>query len=168
MEEPTIAEHRRFLVKLARGLGRGQIDPEDLAHDVLERWVRSAPRMSSPIANPQAWMTVVVRRLLVDRLRRQRASPEISADGTGLVAVESEATPWWNHLDADVVTRELSGLPLALRETFELFSFEGRSYRQIAGQLNIAKGTVGVRISRARALLKQRLVERWAASRMLG
>ena len=153
---------RQYAVVLARKLCRGQFDPEDLAHEVLERWLRYAPRMA-PVVDPRAWVTVVLRRLLVDRLRRRRAAAEVSAEGVVLAVVEPEPAPWWCDIELGVLHRELGRLPPALRETFELFSFQARSYQQIACELNIAMGTVGTRISRARALLRRRLSDHWAA-----
>jgi RNA polymerase sigma-70 factor (ECF subfamily) len=147
---------RRFAVVLARKLARGQFDPEDLAHEALERWLRAAPR-EAPVASPRAWVAVVLRRLLVDRLRRRQAAAEVPADGMALAVVEPDPAPWWREIELGAVRRELGRLPPALRETFELFSFQARSYQQIAYQLNIATGTVGTRISRARALLRRRL-----------
>jgi RNA polymerase sigma-70 factor (ECF subfamily) len=154
---------RRFAVMVARRLGRGQFDPEDLAHEALERWLRGAPRLTA-VANPRAWITVVLRRLLVDRMRRRRAAAEVSTDCAALAMVEPDAQPWWHHIEVGVVRRELGRLPPALRLTFELFSFEARSYQEIAYQLNIATGTVGTRISRARALLRRWLLEGWGAA----
>lgn len=162
---PTPAETealRRYAVLLARKLGRGQFDPEDLAHEVLERWLRCAPR-AAPVVDPRAWVTVVLRRLLVDRLRRRRAAAEVPAEGMALAVVEPEPAPWWCEIELGVLRRELGRLPPALRETFELFSFQARSYQQIACELNIATGTVGTRISRARALLRRRLSDHRAA-----
>jgi len=152
---------RRYAVMLARKLSRGQFDPEDLAHEVLERWLRT-PHAG---VDPRAWVTVVLRRLLVDRLRRRRAAAEVPAEGMALAVVEPEPMPWWCDIDLAVLRRELGRLPPALRETFELFSFQARSYQQIACELNIAMGTVGTRISRARALLRRRLSDHWAAGR---
>ena len=153
---------RRYAVVLARKLCRGQFDPEDLAHEVLERWLRYAPRMA-PVVDPRAWVTVVLRRLLVDRLRRRRAAAEVPTEGMALAVVEPEPAPWWCDIELGVLRRELGRLPPALRETFELFSFQARSYQQIACELNIAMGTVGTRISRARALLRRRLSDHRAA-----
>lgn len=153
---------RRYAVVLARKLSRGQFDPEDLAHEVLERWLRHA-RRGGPVADPRAWATVVLRRLLVDRLRRRRAAAEVPAEGMALAVVEPEPVPWWCDIELGVVRRELGRLPPALRETFERFSFQARSYQQIACELNIAMGTVGTRISRARALLRRRLSDHRAA-----
>jgi RNA polymerase sigma-70 factor (ECF subfamily) len=160
----TIHEHRRYVVSLARRFGRGCSDPEDLAQDVLERWVRYAP-CRAPIDNPQPWMQVVLRHLIIDRLRHRRAARVVVNDEVDGVAAEIPSRPWWHDLDTSAVERELSELPAPLRETFRMFAFESRSYKEIASQLNIAKGTVGVRISRARALLKQRLSERGELSR---
>jgi RNA polymerase sigma-70 factor (ECF subfamily) len=162
----ALHEHRRFMIRLARQLGRGRVDAEDLAQDVLERWLRSAH--DGAIHNPQAWMAVVLRRLMIDQLRRQRAAREVAVDDAAALVVEREIGPWWHELDADIVERELSQLPATLRQTFALFTFEARSYEQIARDLKIAKGTVGTRISRARALLKQRLTERCASGEAVG
>jgi len=162
LSHKTIEELRTFVVGLARNLGRGRGDPEDLAQDVLERWLRCTPRLP-PITNLRAWMAVVLRHLLFDRLRRQRVSTAIGAEYVALVMLQREVGPWWRDLDVGTIKRELSHLPPPLRETFELFTFGARSYRQIARQLNIAEGTVGVRISRARTALKRRLIERSAA-----
>src|SRR5215470_14792479 len=79
---------RQFAVMLARKLSRGQFDPEDLAHEVLERWLRCAPRAA---VEPRAWVTVVLRRLVVDWLRRRRAANEVPAEDVALAVVEPEA-----------------------------------------------------------------------------
>ena len=157
----ALDDHRQFVMRLARHLGRGRVDPEDLAQDVLERWLRNSADAGS-IHNPQAWMAVVLRRLLIDRIRRRRAAREVPVDDTAALTADRVVSTWWRELDDDAVERELSTLPAALRETFELFTFEARSYDQIARDLKIAKGTVGTRISRARALLRQRLIARCA------
>jgi DNA-directed RNA polymerase specialized sigma24 family protein len=104
----------------------------------------------------------VLRRLVVDRLRRRRTAAEVPADCAALPGAEPDAPPWWSDLPAGVLQRELGRLPPTLRETFELFSFQARSYQQIADQQNIAMGTVGTRINRARALLRRRLTEHGA------
>jgi len=157
----TLDELRTFIVGLARNLGRGRVDPDDLAQDVFERWLRAAPYLP-PITNSRAWMAVVLRHLLFDRLRRQRVCSAVIA-ACAATAEGGGDEPWWRELDVGVVKRELSHLSPPLRETFELFTFEARSYQEIARKLNIAEGTVGVRISRARAALKRRLIERCAA-----
>lgn len=152
------AQLRQFAVALARTMARGQVDHEDLAHVALERWCRHG---GASIPNPRAWLTLVLRRLLIDQLRRRRAAPEVLAPvDCAFAAHEPEASPWWCKLEVEVLRQELGCLRPEVRETFELFSFGARSYEQIARELNIAKPTVGSRISRARLQLRSRLLAR--------
>jgi RNA polymerase sigma-70 factor, ECF subfamily len=159
--------HWKYLVGLARRFGCGRIDPEDLAQDVFERWLRAAPRLE-PSTNPRAWMTVVLRNLAIDRLRSRRASPEVVVDYTHVPAGDREAAPWWCELGVVDVSAVLEALPQALRAAFELFELEGKSYNQIAQELQISKSTVGVRVLRARRRLKQLLNARGAPEDAVG
>jgi RNA polymerase sigma-70 factor (ECF subfamily) len=152
-------DHRQYIVRLARRIGRGRLDPEDLAHDVLERWTRAAPRLP-PTTNPLAWMTVVLRRLAIDELRRRGVSVAVTADDGQLPAAEPDPPPWWLELETADVTCVLGELPAALRATFQRFELEGKTYDEIASELRIAKATVGVRLLRARRKLKQLLSAR--------
>lgn len=146
---------------MARRIGRGNLDPEDLAQDVLERWTRALPRLP-PTTNSLAWMTVVLRRLAIDQLRHRRASPETTAACTGQPAVERDPAPWWLELEIADVAHALGELPTELRATFQRFELDGKSYDEIASELQIAKATVGVRLLRARRRLKRLLSTRHA------
>jgi RNA polymerase sigma factor (sigma-70 family) len=159
--EIELDELRRYLVGLARALGRGRVDPEDLAQDVFERWLRAAPGLPALIS-ARAWLAVVLRRLLYDRLRRQRVAGAAVTACAAIAEAGDVAAPWWRDLDVEVVKREVAALSPPLRDAFWLFTFEAHSYEQIARRLRIAEGTVGVRISRARAALRRRLTARCA------
>lgn len=155
----AIHEHWRFLLALARKMAGGRLDPEDLAQDVLERWLRAEPHLA-PGTNPRAWMSVVLRNLMIDQLRRHKTAPPSFGDCSWLPDPERDPSPWWLELDSAEVTRLLDSLPRAQRETFELFELEGKSYEEIARQLAIAKSTVGVHVHRARARLRKLLLDR--------
>jgi RNA polymerase sigma factor (sigma-70 family) len=107
-------------------------------------------------------MSIVLRHLVYDRLRRQRVAATNAAQRVAAATYAEDAVPWWCELDATAVRTELRHLSPPLRETFELFTFEARSYEDIARRLRVAESTVGVRISRARAALRQRLIARHA------
>ena len=149
------------MVKLAHRIGHGRLDAEDLAQEVLERWTRAAPHLP-PTTNPRAWMTVVLRRLAIDQLRRSRVWSPVSADERRLRAADREPVPWWLELEVADVVRVLGELPETLRGAFQQFAFEGRSYDEIACDLGIARATVGVRVLRARLQLKRLLSARHA------
>jgi len=154
----AISDHRRRLLTLARRIGRGRLDPEDLAQDVLERWTRALPRLP-PTTNSLAWMTVVLRRLAIDQLRHRRASPEMPAVCSGLPAVEGDPAPWWLELEIADVAHALGELPTELRATFQRFELDGKSYDEIASELQIAQGH-GRGSSAARAPPAQAAAER--------
>lgn len=126
---------------------------------MCERWLRASPRLQ-PGTNPRAWMTVVLRNLLIDRLRRGRVCAEVPRDPTSLPAAESEPAPWWRELDTSDVAEVLAQLPTSQRLTYERFALRGQSYEQISSELDIAKGTVGVHVHRARARLRALLQAR--------
>lgn len=158
----AIHEHWHFVVGLARKMAAGRLDAEDLAQDVFERWLRASPHLL-PGTNPRAWMSVVLRNLLIDQLRRRRVAAASSGDCAWLPADEPERAPWWLELDRTEVTNLLDELPTAQRATFERFELEGQSYEQISRELAIAKSTVGVHVHRARARLRKLLSARCPA-----
>lgn len=147
--------HGAYLHGLARRLCRHQLDAEDLVQDVLVKLVQS-PHAIPDGANERAWLSRVVHNQFIDRVRRRAVRAEASiADEPPAVPPEEHA--WWEGLTADDVRAQLVHLPAALRQTFELFAFEHRSYDDIAAQLAIAKATVGTRILRARTRLRELL-----------
>lgn len=128
--------------------------------DLFEKTVRS-PSSIPPGANERAWLSRVMHNLFIDKLRRKHARREepMVAD---VVAGTTDDHPWWESLTATEVRAQVAKLPDEQRVTFELFAFQGKSYDAIAAELNIAKGTVGSRIQRARAKLKQLLTREGA------
>jgi RNA polymerase sigma-70 factor, ECF subfamily len=158
-----IREYQRFVTRLASQMARGAFDADDLAQDVLERWLRAAPALP-PTINPRAWLTVALRNLLIDRTRRRRARTEVPHDPESLPAVEPERAPWWLELETDDVTAVLAQLPAAQRRSYERFALRGQSYEQISCELAIPKSTVGVHVHRARARLRELLLARSAAA----
>lgn len=161
-------EHWQYLVALARRAG--DVDAEDVAQDVFERWLRSRERLA-PTTNARAWMSVVLRHLIIDRQRRRRISPERLALGEQTVeehgaepTANGEAERWWQALGRRDVEAALEGLSPPQRTAFELFELEGKSYDEVAAALQISRSTVGVRVLRARRRLRELLSSRTAAA----
>lgn len=123
--------------------------------DVLEKTLRS------PVpdgANPRAWLARVLHNQFIDKLRRSHARRE------DLVAEPVDPTPaeaglWWESLTEEAVRAKIAKLPDDQRATFEMFTFAGKSYDEIAASLGIAKTTVGTRILRARQKLREMLTK---------
>ncbi len=154
--EQLLAEHRDFLLSTARRLC-GPIDSEDLVHDVVEKILRNtnvAPRAGQE----RAWLAVVLHNQFIDRLRRIKARREdATSDFLEVASVPTERDVWWQHLTEADIRAKLQEVSPELRSAFELFTFERKSYVDIAAALNISKATVGTRILRARLQLRELL-----------
>lgn len=154
----AVRDHRPLLLDLARKLCRGHVDPDDLVQDVLETTFHHLAELPDD-ANLVAWMTRVLRNRFVDRCRRLKTrGTQTPIEDVPVAQPVAEAEAWWQRLGADDIRARLAELPAEQRAAFEPFAFEGASYQEIAERLNIPKATVGTRILRARARLKELLV----------
>jgi RNA polymerase sigma-70 factor (ECF subfamily) len=59
----------------------------------------------------------------------------------------------------ELLEKALAGLDSGLRAVFLLREVEGLAYHDIAAALDIAEGTVGSQLNRARRLLREHLIE---------
>jgi predicted RNA polymerase sigma factor len=102
----------------------------------------------------RAWLMTVLRNLHIDSKRSIAVRYSIPCDSLPLSAPEPEATPLWRQIDVEVLYATLPRLSPPMRRAFEL-RLAGHGMRQIARQLGIAEATVGVRLHRARRVLKK-------------
>jgi len=152
-----LAEQLPILRAVARNLARNSMEVEDLVQDVYERALRQIDRIDLT-ANPRGWMVTVLHNLHIDRCRqRARMKPHVPHDDVPLAAPEAREAPIWASITTEDVRRAAAELPAELRDAYVMFALEGRSYIEIALALGIPKATVGTRLSRARARLKELL-----------
>jgi RNA polymerase sigma-70 factor, ECF subfamily len=147
--------HGTYLLGLARKLCRRHHDPEDLVQDTYVRAI------ASPVpdgANERAWLSRVMHNLFIDWIRRRDARREDELTDLPATA-PAEAEAWWLSLTHEEIMRVVDQLPEEQRIAFKLFTFDGKSYDEIAAAQGIAKATVGTRILRARVRIREILVE---------
>jgi RNA polymerase sigma-70 factor (ECF subfamily) len=161
-----LTEQLPVLRAVARNLVRNAAEVEDLVQDVFEKALRSLHRLDLD-ANPRGWMVTILHNLHIDRCRqRARMQPHVSCDDAAIampVSPDDGDAPIWSAITTDDVRRAAAQLPDELREVYVMFALEGRSYIDVAAALGIPKATVGTRLSRARARLKQLLTAELAA-----
>lgn len=152
-----LAEQLPILRAVARNLVRNSMEVEDLVQDVYERALRQLDRIDLT-ANPRGWMVTVLHNLHIDRCRqRARMKPHVPHDDLPLAVPEEREAPAWASITTDDVRRAAALLPPELRDAYVMFALDGRSYIEVAEALGIPKATVGTRLSRARARLKELL-----------
>jgi len=128
---------------------------EDAAQETFIRAWQHLPgyRPRSPLRN---WLYRIATNIALDALRRERATVDIEAltkiasDDKTEAAVEEQER-------SERVQQAMLSLPPASRAVLVLREYEGLSYKEIAGALNIPIGTVMSRLNYARSRLKEML-----------
>jgi RNA polymerase sigma-70 factor, ECF subfamily len=152
--------HGRFVVNIAYAILRNSEDAEDIAQETFFRAFRSGEL--GKVEHMQAWLGRVAWRLAVNRFNQRSGiqkkvqmddllqtlpAPEMGAEDL-LIKKEREA----------LLERLLLSLPRDLRETFILLTVEEMTSRNTAEILGISESSVRDRLSRARKLLKEKLL----------
>ena len=149
------------LYNFARWLERNPVEAEDLVQETYARALRAAHQFE-PGSNLKAWLFRILRNAFIDRRRRSQreasvAYAEVDEEGqpAGFAAGELEL----DQIRA-LVTEDVSAAVHALPESFRtviLLDLEGMTEAEVANVLGCATGTVKSRLSRARAVLRERL-----------
>lgn len=128
---------------------------DDVVQEVWLRVLRGITRLRDG-AKLRPWIFGVAHHVVMDRLRVRYAERDALDDVVGEQdANESE----WSEARFALMENQLAGLPLVERETLTLFYLEDLSLRQIAEIQVVPVGTVKSRLFRARAMLRQSMLE---------
>ena len=148
----------------ALSLTRRSHDAEDLVQDAFVKAQRAFGTFE-PGTNAKAWLFTIVRRLHIDRFRRERLRPtplpeeELveMARGAGKRAVEPDPLPW-DDLLPGALEAAVNAVPDPFRLPVRLRDLDGLTYKDIGAILNIPAGTVMSRLHRGREYLRRLLV----------
>lgn len=151
--------HLRYLTKRLHS-------PED-AEDVLQEFALKAVRGAGRLADPgklDAWLGVALRNALFDRYRRNAARTRLRE------ALANESTHGPTNGPEDDINRSLRCLSRALAELppktarlLQRAELEETPLATIAGEMQLTANNVGVRVHRARAALRGRMMARCQA-----
>ncbi len=143
-------------------------DVEDVVAEVLLQIVAkdyAVLRQFQGRSRFSTYLTVVARRCAIQGLvRRQKQQATKSLEPDNLVATNQQA-PDANVESLEEVHKLLAQLPKKAREAVRLYFSEGRSYEEISAQLHIPVNSIGPLVSRAKQLLRKRMLDNLAAKK---
>ena len=146
--------YERRLVRLASRMV-GEQDAADVVQDVFLLVFRKVHQFSGR-AHFDTWLYRLAANQCLAHLRQRKRKqlPGLAVEPTEpSISVEQRAE------QRDLLQAALGSLEPELRCVFLLKEDEGLSYQEIAEVLQMAEGTIGSRLNRARRQLRQRLVE---------
>ena len=137
----------------ARAISDRREDGDDLVHDAVARALRAeAPPRSLVELKP--WMFRTIRNLHTDELRKRRVRREYLARETRL---SNELSGHPEH-ERDISVREaFATLSSEMQEILTLIDILGLKYDEAAKVIDVPRGTVMSRVSRARCALRERV-----------
>ena len=154
------------LYNFARWLTRNRDEAEDL---VQETYVKALKGFSSfqMGTNFRAWMYRILRNTFLTSFAGLKATTTLSLEDVDdeerpelVVEFVTPETILMDRSNADLIEREIDGLPVHFREVLLLCDVEEMSYQEIAETISVPIGTVMSRLSRARKRLRDGLRQR--------
>ncbi len=155
--EHLVQEHSRLVYALCyRFTGQAET-ARDLTQDVFIRVFRSLHAFDPQAGGFRTWLMRLTRNLLIDDYRKNKKHRVVDPLEDKIAVLEqrsgidSQADRTLRAREAaDLLQAALSRLPPDQREAVILRDVQGMEYREIAGTLEIAEGTVKSRINRGR------------------
>lgn len=143
-------------VAFCRAAGAGREEAEDCVQDAVVAMLTSRSG-GAAVRRPEAWLAVVARRRLVDRIRRTRAEQAALSQGLMWAAhAELEQDVAEQVADRDLARWQaaaLTNLPPVTQQVCQATS-AGLSTGQVAEQMGISRRSVESHLTRARAFLR--------------
>jgi RNA polymerase sigma-70 factor (ECF subfamily) len=135
---------------LAVRMLRDRAAAEDVSQDIFVQVWRQAGNYDPSRGSPEAWIMMIARTRILDRLRSRKAGVVLKPVGENLPEAPA-AEDWPDDLaitreDAVNVRRALGELPDEQREAIELAFFEGLTHMEISQRISVPLGTIKTRI----------------------
>lgn len=152
-----------LVFKAARQLLPTRSEADDAVQEVFIRLWRTADRFDPERAKLVTWVMLIARRHLIDRLRRNIASPPpgaLDSDWAEGAAQGRTSNPEQEPSSTEgsaELRRRVAHLPTLQRVVIERAYLHGFTLREVAEQLDTPLGTVKSALSRGLARLREEL-----------
>ena len=150
-----------LVYRMAYQLMPSKADAEDAVQEVFVRLWQSAGQYDPSRAALVTWVMLISRRYLVDQLRRMKVRPKMAAFDEQWSAADEAVVEADDGMQREERQRRLkqkiAALPELQREVIERAYLGGKTLREIGLELNKPVGTIKSALSRALAVLRERV-----------
>jgi RNA polymerase sigma-70 factor (ECF subfamily) len=153
-----LATYDRLVWSLARRYLRNQADAEDAVQDIfIEIW-KTAGRFDPALASEVTFISMITRRRLIDRIRKNARRPAMDPIDEQVGANQpAVASPLDGEAEVAIVWQVLQELEPRQQKILSLSLYEGYSHSEIAGMLDMPLGTVKTRVRRGLIYVRDKL-----------
>jgi len=142
------------LFRFALSLSKSEADAADLTQQTFFLWASKGHQLRDR-SKAKSWLFTTLYREFLGRCRHDVRFPKIELEDAR--EEEMSILPNVNAFDGATVLEALREVEEPFRAPIALFYLEQFSYQEIADVLEVPIGTVMSRLSRGKALLRQRL-----------
>ena len=159
MREPDFQQlvDRQYapLYRFALSLSKSEADAADLTQQTFFLWASKGGQLRDR-SKAKSWLFTTLYREFLSRRRHEVRFPKVELDDVR--EEEMSISSNVNAFDSATVLQALREVEEPFGAPLTLFYLEQFSYREIAQVLDVPIGTVMSRLSRGKALLRQRLL----------
>jgi RNA polymerase sigma factor (sigma-70 family) len=144
-------------------------DAEDVLHDGFIKIMKNLPSFQ-PKSNCsfEGWMKRIIVNTALNFIRDHRKEKnflDVNSNAYVINLREEEGIDWFEDLagkiDPEHVLAMIHRLPVGYRTVFNLYVFESFTHKEIAKMLNFSENTSKSQLSKARAMLRKMINERY-------
>lgn len=154
--------YTRYQEKMVRYGRRFLYTHEDAEDATQEVFIKAYSNIKSYDASRafSTWLYRIAHNTFIDVIRKKGREPLSILDLDTFLALPMQEKSEMGErvmtkIDLAHAEKRIARLPVKYREVFILYHYEEKNYQEIAEILHIPVSTVGVRLSRGRALLKK-------------
>jgi RNA polymerase sigma-70 factor (ECF subfamily) len=143
------------LYRFALALAKSEADAADLTQQTFFLWASKGDQLRDS-SKAKSWLFTTLYREFLGRCRHEVRFPKVELAEVG--EEEMSILPNIDAIDGTTVSKALHSIEELFRAPLTLFYLEQFSYQEISQILGVPIGTVMSRLSRGKALLRQRLL----------